>query len=758
MADHPSSIRRCLALVAGVLAAQQFQSLPSLAAMALCALAGGLLWRSRLAAPGAFLLGLAWALAVGASRLDDGLDKRWERQDIIAEGVVENVPDVMDDGLRFIFRPDTIVSPADAELPKRWRLSWFKDAQAVKAGQRWRLRVRLKRPHGLFNPGGSDYELWLFGQGISATGYVGASVQNEKLAEASPFAPAAWRQALYDRMAQTLAGRDMAGVVLALTIGAESAISQAQWDVLRRTGTAHLVAISGSHISLVAGLVFVLAGRLGAGLGLMRFAPPTLAALAALAAAWLYSALAAFPIPTLRTLLMIAVVMGGIALRRNVNPWHTLALALLAVALSDPPAVLSVGFWLSYGAVALILFGASGRLGAGGWWRELWKINWATSLGLAPLLLFFFQQVSLASPLANLFAVPTMGLVLTPLCLLGALLLVVYPPAGAWLLRFDETLLEWIWLVLQGLSDQPWAQWNHAAPPLWALPLALVGAVLLLAPRGIPARGLGLVLLIPALTLRPVLPEPGHFRLTLLDVGQGLAAVVQTAGHTLVFDTGPRFSKSFDTGAAVVEPFLRQQGVERIDWLVVSHGDNDHIGGADSLLKKFSIGQIHTSVPAELPGAVACQAGQTVVWDGVRFDMLAPISRLAKENDNSCVLRVSAPSGSALLTGDIEWAGEQLLLARYGVGLKSDILIAPHHGSKTSSSADFLAQVRPDIVLIPVGYLNRFHFPHPEVLRRFHALPANVLDSAQAGAITVEPGVSPPQAYRQTHGHYWNAR
>jgi competence protein ComEC len=265
-------------------------------------------------------------------------------------------------------------------------------------------------------------------------------------------------------------------------------------------------------------------------------------------------------------------------------------------------------------------------------------------------------------------------------------------------------------------------------------------------------------MLLPALTIQPTPPAADHFRLTLLDVGQGLAAVVQTQHHTLLFDTGPQFSSSFDAGAAVIEPFLRQQGIDRLDTLIISHGDNDHIGGAASLLRQFNVMQILSSVPDKLPNAQPCHAGQSWQWDGVRFELLSPLTDLASDNNNSCVLRVSAASGSALLTGDIERLAEQTLVEHYGTALKTDILIAPHHGSKTSSSPAFLAAVQPSIVLIPAGYLNRFNFPHPDIMQRYRALNAQIFDSAQHGAISVEPGTFPPQSYRATASHYWNAR
>ena len=718
-----------------------------------------LLWFFRMRIPAAFLFGLLWAMALASYRLQDSLPAELERQDVLVEGRVQDLPDNFDQGLRFVFRADAVLEPAGAKLPRQFRLSWYKKDALVKAGERWRLRVRLKRPHGFFNAGGMDYELWMFSQGIRANGYVREDAKNQKLADASPFSPAGFRQSLFDVLSKTLAGRDMAGIVIALVMGTENAISQEQWEVLRRTGTAHLVAISGSHISLISGLVFLLVRFACSWLGVMRCPPHSIAAVAAFIAAFLYSALADFAIPTQRAMIMIFVIMAAVVIQRNVKPVPTLALALLMVSLYDPLAVLAPGFWLSYGAVALILLVIAGRLRPSGWWADLWKINWATSLGLAPLLLIFFQQVSLISPVANLIAVPTIGFILTPVCLVGALLLGIIPPVGGFVLGWAEISLEWIWWILQKLSDLPWAQWQHSAPPVWTLPFALLGAALLLSPKGIPARWLGLVMLVPALTIIPQPPAEGHFRLTLLDVGQALAVAVQTHSHTLVFDTGAKFGKNFDAGEAVIEPFLRQQGLNAIDALVVSHGDNDHIGGAESLLRHFEVRQIISSVPEMLPAPTEpCHAGQSWEWDGVSFDMLSPFGTLGNENDNSCVLRVSSPSGSALMTGDIEKGAERLLVEHYGEALKTDILIAPHHGSKTSSTQYFLAAVKPTYVFIPIGYLNRWNFPHPDVLKRYLSINATVLDSAHSGAITIDPGVLPPESYRETHGRYWNAK
>jgi competence protein ComEC len=752
-----------LATVAGVLLAQQLAELPPPAAIIGLSALGLLAWtRERLRLPACLILGFCWAAGFATIRLHESLPSELEGRDLPVEGRVLNLPRKVEDGLRFDLGLEGTDLPRG--LPGTIRLHWYRTTAPLKTGERWRLTVRLKRPHGFFNPGGLDYEQWLFAQGIRAVGYVRESADNRRLAPAHGYSPRVWRQSLADRLDAALADDELRGIVKALTLGIEDDIDPAQWEVLRRTGTAHLVAISGSHIGLVAGWSYWLTRRLAARPGLSRWPPPAVAAWLSFGVALFYSALADFALPTQRALIMIALVMGGVALQRQLRPAHTLALALLAVSLFDPLAVVAPGFWLSYGAVALILLAISGRLSPPGFWRGLWEINAVTALGLAPLLLLFFQQVSLISPLANFLAVPLMGLIAVPLCLLGAFLLTLYPPAGVGTLSLTVQLLQPVWRALEWLSALPFAQWLHPSPPAWTLAFALPGIGLLIAPRGIPGRILGAVMLLPALTFSPARPQPGGLRFTLLDVGQGLAAVVDTAAHTLVFDTGARFGPTFDLGGAVIEPFLRQRGVARIDTLVVSHGDNDHIGGAATLLQRFPVRSIYSSVPDRLPQALArtCAAGQSWVWDGVRFDMLSPLTELDKDNDNSCVLKVSTAQDSVLLTGDIELAAELGLAARHGAALASTVLIAPHHGSKTSSSGVFLEKVRPRLVLIPAGYRNRYGFPHPSVLARYREFGARVLNTANAGAISIElppdGAMRPPASYRHSHGRYWNAR
>ncbi|QSA99073.1 DNA internalization-related competence protein ComEC/Rec2 [Methylococcus sp. EFPC2] len=753
-------VARALSTVAGILAVQQLAELPPPAVILFTGIAVLLVGR-RSKCIACFLFGFLWASVYGWIGLRDALPPQFEGIDLQVEGQILDLPRTRDGVVRFDFRLDP--RAAAARVPETVRLNWYRSDVLPKAGEHWRLRVRLRRPHAYFNPGGLDYEEWLYARGIRATGYVREDPGNARLGPAdATHAVAAWRQALADRLDAGLAWSPLRGIIKALTLGVEDDIMPSQWEVLRRTGTAHLVAISGSHIGLVAAWCFVLVKKIATRFGLQRWSPPGVAAWAAFLSAFFYSALADFAIPTQRALIMIALVMGGVILHRPLRSWHTLALALLVVCLYDPMAVLAPGFWLSFGAVALIVLIVGGRLHPPRFWSALWRINAVAALGLSPLLLLFFQQVSLISPLANLLAVPVLGLIAIPLCLLATLFLLIFPVGGLWLLGSAEHLLQAAWKVLELMSAVPGAQWVHSSPPVWTLALALPGTVLLFLPRGLPGRWLGAVMLLPAWTVQPQGPAYGDVRLTLLDVGQGLAAVVQTARHALVFDTGARLGPDFAMGSAVIEPFLRHEGLGSIDVLVVSHGDNDHIGGADSLISRVPVGSIYSSVPDRLPGALPCAAGQDWDMDGVSFRMLGPLEIFEKENDNSCVLSVRAHGRQILLTGDIEGAAESALVRRYGAGLRSGVLVAPHHGSKTSSTPEFLQRVQPRIVLIPAGYRNRYGFPHPDVLARYRKIGGTAMSTADAGAIRVDVGAKDaedePVSYRRAHGRYWNAR
>jgi competence protein ComEC len=758
------------AFLLGILGFQQLPVLPVLAwGLASIPLGWAALRCPALRLPVACAAGFLWALLQAHQILDQGLDPALEGRDLVLEGVITAIPESLPQATRFRFAVERMYDGARAlPPPGRVRLTWYNEAPDLRAGERWRLQVRLKRPHGFSNPGGFDFEGWLYQNRLRATGYVRPGAVDQRLdAAAAGYGLQRVRQGLFDHIAAAVAGRELGGVINALAIGEQQGIRRPQWDILRRTGTTHLIAISGLHVGMISALVFFLFRRLWSRLGRLPLYCPAqqAAAVAALAVALIYAAVAGFSIPTQRTVIMIGAAMVAVLRQRHRTLGQTLTAALLCVLVYDPLAVLSSGFWLSFGAVAAILFGMNQRVGREPWWRQTGRLHLLVTVALVPPLLLLFQQVSLVSPLANLIAVPWITLVIVPLVLAGCLAQALWPALGDPLLRLAETLLSWLWPLLERLSAFEVLQWTRSVPDSWTIAAALVGVLLLIAPRGLPGRWLGAVWLLPVLLITPPRPGPGEVWFTLLDVGQGLAAVAWTQGHVLVYDTGPRYSDEFDAGSAVLLPFLRFQGLDRVDTLVIGHGDNDHIGGAAALAGAIEVRRVLSSVPGRIPWwrAEPCRDDQAWEWDGVRFEVLHPGPETSfRGNDASCVLRIRNRAGAILLTGDIERPAEISLVDGQGPRLAADVLVAPHHGSKTSSGAPFVAQVGPRYVLFPSGYRNRWGFPHASVVERYRAAGAELYSSAGHGALTVRlPAagrIGPPAAYRREFVRYWHDR
>lgn len=769
---EPCSIASAaVAALTGVTIFQQMHVLPDPLWAWLSLLSLLLVWYRRAAWP--LLIGITgflWAWFYAASVLSGGLATELEGQDVHLVGVVASVPIIEEQRTRFefdvtrLYREGTIL-PA----PRRVLLNWYYPDTALQAGDRWDLVVRLKRPHGLSNPGSFDYETWLFRHGIRATGYVRDQAE-QRLLERPGGAQRInrLRQLLADAMDEVLVDHEFAGILKALSIGERAGITPQHWNVLTATGTSHLVAISGLHVGLVAGMMFFLVRAMWSRLPFLTLCwpAPKAGALAGIAAAGIYAALAGFSIPTQRALIMVTAVMGSVMTARATCPSQVLGLALLLVLVWDPPAVLEPGFWLSFGAVAIIFYGMGQRITPRGVWWRWGRVQVWVAIGLAPLLIILFQRVSLVSPFANLIAVPWVTLIVVPLALLGTLLLLPLPGLGSALLMMADGALGGLWPLLEYMAHSDIAQWLQAPPPQWAYIPALLGTLWLLAPAGMPGRWLGAVLLAPMLVVHPARPAPGEAWFTLLDVGQGLAAVVQTAGHTLVFDAGPASSERFNAGEAVIAPFLRHYGRNRIDAMIISHGDMDHRGGAAAILQAFKVQRLLTSVPDKITwtqGAVeTCSAGQAWQWDGVRFELLYPFpGQPYRGNDASCVLRIESPGNSVLLPGDIERRSESALIEQYAERLATDILVAPHHGSNTSSTGEFLRAVQPRFTLFPVGYRNRYGFPKEEVVARYREEGAVMLDTAQDGAITFRLGSSgmamAPESYRHQMRRYWHS-
>ncbi len=712
-------------------------------------------------------LGFLWALMHAHGLLDSALDPLIEGKDLLVEGVIVSLPEQRGQRTRFRFELEKLHHrgehyPASGEV----RLNWYRSAPLLKVGERWQLQVRLRRPHGFMNPGGFDYEGWLFREGIHATGYVRESLKNRKLADSnSLYLLQSLRQSLRDKIYHAVADQSVAGIIVALVIGDRSGLSREQWDLLARTGTNHLMAISGLHVGIIAGLVFFLFRWLwSCSVRLCLYLPaPQAAAISAILAALLYAALAGFTVPTQRALIMLTVVMGGILLRRQQQPSHLLSVALLLVVLVDPQSVMLAGFWLSFVAVAVILYGLSGHLSRAGLWQKWGRVQWVVAIGLAPLLLAWGMQVSLFAPLVNMVAVPLFSLLVVPLALLGSLLLLLSDGLGGWMLWPLAWLLDMFVGVLERVASQPFSAWEQGGIPTWSWLPAALGVLLLLAPAGLPGRWLGVIFLLPLLLVRPDSPVAGELWFTLLDVGQGLSAVIQTQHHSLVFDTGARFSDDFDTGSAVVAPFLRESGILHLDRLILSNADNDHAGGASTLVEQIPVHEILSGEPGEITWGSArqCTNREAWEWDGVIFRFLYPAEgSQGRGNNASCVLLVENVAGRILLTADIEKEAESWLLNSVPDQLAAEIVQVPHHGSMSSSTQAFVSAVSPDYALVPAGYRNRYRFPRPEVVQRWQAAGAKVFNTANRGAIRYRlhpaKGIMKPEFYRADAKRYWH--
>ncbi len=773
-----------LSFAAG-LAWLQFQAeLPEPSTLAvLVAVAAGLLAINRrmaIAAPvviavAAFLLGAGWAGYRAHYRLADALPEANEGRDVEVVGVVAGLPQAFDQGLRFDFD----VEQASAVVPTRVSLAWYRDSRAadddnsdtvpaVAAGERWRLLVRLKRPHGNVNPYGFDYEAWLFERGIRATGYVRKAERNvrvDELVAVPAYLVERLRQRIRDRFQRVLADAPRAGILVALAIGDQRAIGPADWRMFARTGVTHLLSVSGLHVTMVAGLAAGLFGWGWRRVPRLALRLPTQKAMAAagFVAALGYALLAGFEVPAQRTLYMLTVVALALWSGRNFASSRVLALALLVVLILDPWAVLAAGFWLSFGAVALLFYIGSGRLRNGHWLATWGRAQWAITLGLIPALLALFQQFSLVSPLANLIAIPLVSLVVTPLALIGTL------PLTDPLLWLAHGLTDSLMRFLEWLAASDWAVWQQQAPPGWAVLLGVLGAGWLLLPAGFPARWLGAVAMLPLLLVPPPRPALGEAMVRVLDVGQGLAVHVQTTGHDLLYDAGPAYSADANAGDRVVVPYLRAMGVRRLDALMISHQDRDHEGGAGAVLATLRTALLTSSLPEAHPlrgSSVAqrrCVDGQTWTWDGVRFEVLHPTDadygRAKTSNELSCVLKVTSAVGAVLLTGDIEARTEGELLARHQGDVAADVLLPLHHDSRSSSSPAFIGGVSPRLTFVSAGYRNRFGHPAQEVVDRYAAAGIEMRRTDREGALTVRFGPKgiAVESERAQRRRYWYA-
>lgn len=741
--------------------------------------------------------GVLWSSVFALYCLNQNLPKLLENRHLVITGTVSGLPQPFEEGTRFQFRVEKAsLDLQRVSIPDNLMLTWGRKYHRtslsrtpdIQPGQRWQLNVRLKRPHGNANPDGFDYELWLLEQGIRATGYVNNDPRlpdKNVLIDSFDPTPMNWvnrvRSVLRERIYRALPDGEYAGVIVALVIGDQKAISQSDWEIFNRTGISHLVAISGLHITMISSLFALLAGALwrrsfftGKQWPLILPAQKA-AAIAGVVMALAYVALAGFGVPARRTLCMIIIVAVALWTGRLTRFSHTLLAAAGIICLFDPWALLQPGFWLSFGAVGMILYATSGRTG---------KIDenpsrlsrfrhslsmaaatqWVVTIGLVPLTMLFFGRISVIGPVANALAIPLVSTVVTPLALTGSIL---PEPVNATVLTVAHFLTKVLAMFLEWLSSFSFAVWTVPAPSFYLILFAVAGTLWMLAPKGWPHRYLGALCWLPLLLLTPTHPDYGEAEITVFDVGQGSSILIETQKHRLLFDTGPVYSSDSNAGDRVVIPYLTSRGIDSLDTIVVSHADSDHSGGLLTLTGKLSVKTIYSSIVPDstlaqtLSDNRPCMDGQNWEWEGVRFEMLHPSSddyldENNKTNELSCVLKVSTSKYSVLLTGDIGKKEEEKLVHRLGEKLKSDILMAPHHGSNSSSTWPFLFAVKPDYAIYQVGYLNPYRHPDYRAESRYELLGIETFRTDTDGAISILFGDDMRIGqYRKTDARYW---
>ncbi len=764
------------AFVAGVGVLQWQPDLPGVTALLLVLLAGGIAIAASLrmpptvalrvlAATGALLVGFSYAGLRAQARLADALQPEDEGRDVRVTGVIASLPVRLDRGVRFEF--DVEAHGAEAKVPRRILLGWYVAGEPVQPGERWSFVVRLRRPHGALNFGGFDFEAWMLERGLRASGYVRSATRIDAMVWRPTYAIERARAWLRDRLLQQVGSARYGGVLVALVLGDQRAIADADWTVFNRTGIAHLVSISGLHITMIAALVGGLAGALWRrSPALLKRAPAQMAAIGAgLLAAFLYALLAGWGIPAQRTVLMLASVALAWLVRARLSPGASLLLAAFVVNVFDPWAVTTPGFWLSFGAVAAILWVMAGRPQPAPTARVVLRtavrVQLAVTLALIPATVVLFQQVSLVSPLANA----------VPLALVGAALAVVPPAAvlaGA-VLDLAGAVFALLMTLLDVLSSD-WAAVAVPSPPLAFGVLATAGVAWLLAPPGWPARALGAVALLPLLVWPGERPASGALWVTALDVGQGTAVVLETRDRVWLYDAGPRYASDADAGERVILPYLRRRGIDRLDGLIVSHLDSDHAGGAAAVLRGIEVGTVLSSIPAghaALGGRAAverCEAGQVWQAGDLTLSVVHPTARdyerRASTNAMSCVVRVQAGSAATLLTGDIPADAEAALTARMPT-LPVQLLMAPHHGSRSSSSPALLEATAPALAFAQSGYRNRYGHPDPAVVGRYRDRRIELARTDESGALqwrfATDGGVD-FRAARADAVRYWHDR
>lgn len=729
----------------------------------------------------AYCLGLFWVLNWTLNSLAQLLPAELERNDFWVRGSIVSLPEVDDISSQFLFKVEkSCLKPlASCEFSNELlqdqliQLSLYQKLE-VNPGQHWQFKVRLKRPHGFANPGGFDYEAWLWQKKIRASGYVRSDDANLLYETEIDPVFTTLRNQFRQKLNFLFPGKSLKhlNLVQALSIGDRQDISNKEWDLFSATGTNHLIVISGMHVGFVSLIFYQLCQLSLKRIGSLALYVPIsrVAGLMAIIAAYFYAGMAGFALPTQRALIMVAAFMLAQCCCRHSSVINSYCLALVLVLIFNPLAPVSSGFWLSFIAVAVLVFFVNepDRQQPRGLIKltMMFRTQLFIFLGLLPFMLLFFQQTSISAPLVNLIAIPYVTFFVVPLCLLILLMSYLSTELMVYLCFYVERLLEIFVSVLE-IIGQYWPQTLLNLPALahwqWIILLIIIGMVLWGSTRFKDFWLLMPILLfcIPLLFIRDNKLELSEFQLDVLDVGQGLALVIRTRQHVMLYDLGPAYSDSFDAGGGIVLPFLHSQNIKHIDKVVVSHGDNDHSGGLNSIISVHPSAEYLSSdltLFSSMNHFIECRKGQYWHWDGVDFEILHPDEAAYSSNNSSCVLRISNAKHSVLLTGDIEAQVERFLIDATS-NLDADILIAPHHGSKTSSYRRFIEAVSPDYVVFSSGYLNQFNHPHPDIVKLYTNSGTIALNTAETGTISwligMDDDLPETRLYRQANKRFW---
>jgi len=687
-------------------------------------------------------LGFLYALWIAHNILNTDLPIDLEGKLIEVHGRIVNIPQQMGDGMRFEFDIDRTPNyPAF-----KARLNWHKNfPQNLQTNQRYKLQVRLKKSHGLRNPNTFDQERWFFQNRIRAQGNVKTGTLLENGYDL--------RFQIYQHLKEKMKDLPRSGILMALILGETKGISHQEWQALRNTGTIHLISVSGTHLSMIAvsiSSLMIILMRIIGGKWLLMIKAQVMAVILSFLVVTIYAWLAGFSIPTQRSLIMIGGIFLSVILSKRFAPSYILSIALFLVLLFDPLAVLSIGFWLSFGAIFILIYSQHNVIIASNQMFQV-ETHWVTFIGLMPPLLLLFGQISLLSIISNAMIISVFSFFIMPSLFLGAILSVFN--IENFVLFLSGFCLDNIMITLEFLSNLDFSLIYLPNSSIWALSLAIIGSFLILMPRGMVGKWLSIFLFLPALFPHIDKPKQGEVYFDLLDVGQGLSIVIRTKNKVLIYDTAPAFEKMVIAESTLI-PFLRGKGIQDINRLIISHPHFDHAGGVDSLRQAFEVYDILTTEPKKWQGASYCKSGQFWEWDGVKFEMFAGENNYYK--NNSCVLKITTGKSAILLTGDIEAIQERNLLNQE---IKANILVAPHHGSKTSSSLAFVNTVRPDYVLFSVGYKNQFKHPRPEIIQRYQMVNSKILETQNSGMISFQitpESISEPQRYRENNRHYWH--